>query len=213
MSIAFAQMQRNWSYPSSVSNQSLTYSSNCTPGSFMLAEVSAFTATPATNAVSDPTNGTWNFIAETTGGYGHLCTYFVVNIASTALTVSWSFGTLDFPSFQICEFTGTKSSSPIDNATSNSGVNGVAVVATGANELIIGIPIPSSGGAMESTAGWTSTDPGDSVGQPMIFAVKVSAGTYTPTFTNTGGVQSISVFPATTPATVTHTFLTLGVGV
>jgi hypothetical protein len=207
MAIAFAQMKRDWSYPSSSSGQTLTFSSNCTNGSFMIAEVSTFTGSPGSTIVSDPTNGTWNFIAATVGGYGTMSTYWVVNTSTTTLSVSWS-SSLTFPSFQICEFTGTKTSSPIDNSSSNTGVSGVAVTASGANELIIGVPIPISGGDMETTAGWTSTDPGDSSGQPMIYAIQSAPGSYTPTFTASGGVQSISVFPASS-APVTHRLLSL----
>lgn len=211
MAWTFQQQIQNWTYPATSSGQTITFGNNCTPGSLMFAMVSAFNNSITSTAVSDPTNGTWNYIANVVGGYGNMSIYWVLNTAATALAVSWV-DTLAYPGFQAIEFTGNKSSSPLDNYATSTGVTGVAVVATNANELVIGFPCPSSGGNMETTTGWTSTVPSDTSGQPMIYAIKASAGTYTPTFTNSGGVFSASWLPATVAAALPPLRMMMGCG-
>lgn len=213
MAYAFLQQNHDWSYPSSSTGQTLPFSALCTAGSLFIAEISSFTGSAGATAVSDNVNGTWNYITNVVGGYGNISVYWIVNSSNGSVGVTWT-GVLTFPSFQICEFSGNQATSPLDNFATNSGVTGTAVVASSVNELICAFPNPSSGGAMENAAGWTSTVPGDSSGQPLIYSFKISPGSYTPTFTNSGGVVSMSFFSFTAPAGgVKNSLMMVGVGI
>lgn len=129
------------------SSTTLTYTSNCTPGSILFCLVAsdgAYTYGTAGD-VSDPTNGNWNFLGNCTSNwYGGL--FWVKNTASTALTVTCKGASVISPT--ISEFTFPAGFGSVDAFTINAAAYAAnvgsyagywfpAIASNNANESII----------------------------------------------------------------------------
>ena len=213
MSWTFQQSQYNWTYPGTSSGQTLTFANPCTPGSLLVGTLTTLNSNSQTGvALSDNVNGNWTPITTANGGYGEVSAWYIVNSSSAELVCQWGSLAAEYPGYQVAEFTGNASSSPLDASASGGGVDTLSVNVNNANELVIGWCCPSSGGSMENGAGWTSTDPGDSSGGPMIYATS-SGPTASPLFTGSGGIVAASFKPSGGgPSYTAHLMTLLGVG-
>jgi hypothetical protein len=90
---------------------------------------------------------------------------------------------LGYTTAQVTQWTGPAGNS-LETFTTAVGTNTApasAIPVAGLADLIIGIAVPTSGGTVVETAGWTNAvSPGTAYSQ--IYAIETAAGTFTPTF-------------------------------
>ena len=187
MAITLIQEKHDYTFGS---GKILVYDSNITAGNLLVAYIDSGTAgTGVAATASDSRGNVWTRITAFGGGYGGAtsCAFFYAVAGSTGPnTVTFVTGGTTLIS-QIVEFSGTVISGVIDGVgvtnTGNSNSPNVNITTNNINELIIAAPDPAAGSTNGPGAGWTQAGPAGGYG--MIYAVKVAAGVYTPTFTAT----------------------------
>jgi hypothetical protein len=166
----------------------------------------ASTCANTTMTVADPTNGTWNSIVTrywANVGY-NVGLFWVANTASTALTVTATFGaSASFGTIEIAEFSGVATASPIDVNTAGNNLSAtttpsdVSMTTTLANDLVISA-IGSDGAAVSAGSGFTLTAAANNGVSctGLEYQVKGSAGAISCGFSLASSVQSIIVSAA-----------------
>lgn len=181
-----------------------TFPGACTPGNVLVGMCSIGANT--TLSMADPTNGTWNSITTrywANVGY-NIGVFWVANTASTALTVTATFGaSASFGTIVIGEFSGVTTVSPVDvfstgsNNAASTTPSDAAMTTTVAGDLILGV-MGSDGAAVSAGAGYAlvaAANNGTST-TALEYRVQPAAGSSSSAWSLASSVQSVTVSAA-----------------
>jgi hypothetical protein len=169
------------------SPQTITFESNCTPGSIIIVGVGNDPQGNATIEVSDPTNGSYSVLGTSTNGDATAQVFAIENTASTALTITVT-STVDSNHVLVMmsEYSGgtlsVDSTAPITAFTQTSAPSTPSLTTTVANDLLVAVFIYLGIGSISIGSGWTdegTTNGGDD--GLMESQYNVGIGTYTAT--------------------------------
>lgn len=141
MAIAHVQ-STGQGFGNSASARSLTFASNVTSGNLIVVAVATFNAGSPTVSISDTQGNTYSQAGSyQTSGSNRISLWYAVAGSTGSNTVSFTPSASVFSGFGIHEYTGTATSTPLDNAVGTTGtasntVNPGTVTVSAANEMI-----------------------------------------------------------------------------
>lgn len=210
---------------SSGTTLAISYASNVTAGSLLSCWIYA---NHGISSVADSRSQTFSSAVNVTDGATFsLANFYYPNTTGGADTVTVTFaGAITYASLQCAEYSGVATSSPLDQATSNSqtapgtGANAITsgnVTTTTAGQLILGWTTALTVGAGTVSAGTGFTGRTNVFGDTIFEdQVQGAAGSIAATFTGTNAASNyitlISTYKAASAVTCTGRLLLTGVG-